>query len=39
MPRKSDNIPINNELLDRRVKLTKDDKDLIAYLREEDGIS
>lgn len=39
MPRKSDNIAINNELLDRRVKLTKDDKDLIAYLREEDGTS
>jgi transposase-like protein len=39
MPRKSDNIPINNELLDRRVKLTKDDKELIVYLREEDGIS
>jgi hypothetical protein len=39
MPRKSDNICINNELLDRRVKLTKDDKDLIAYLREEDGTS
>ena len=39
MPRISDIIPINNELLDRRVKLTKEDKKLIAYLREEDGIS
>lgn len=39
MPRISDSIPIKNELLDRRVKLTKDDKELIAYLREEDGTS
>jgi hypothetical protein len=39
MPRISDNIPINNELLDRRVKLTKEDKELITYLREEDGTS
>jgi transposase len=39
MPRISDTIIINNELLDRRVKLTKEDKDLIAYLREEDGTS
>jgi hypothetical protein len=28
MPRKSDIIPINNESLDRRVKLTKEDKEL-----------
>ena len=39
MPRTSDTIPINNELLDRRVKLTKEDKNLIFYLREEDGTS
>lgn len=39
MPRISDIIPINNELLDRRVKLTKEDKKLIVYLREEDGTS
>lgn len=39
MPRLSDSIAINNELLDRRVKLTKDDKELIFYLREEDGTS
>lgn len=30
MPRKSDNIPINNEKLDRRVKLSSDDKALIV---------
>lgn len=39
MPRKSDSIPINNERLDRRVKLTKDDKELIKWLREEEQIS
>jgi transposase-like protein len=39
MPRISDTIPINNEILDKRVKLTKEDKDLIIYLREEDGTS
>ena len=39
MPRKSDTIPINNELLDRRVKLTQDDKNLIVWLREEEQIS
>jgi hypothetical protein len=39
MPRISDTISIKNELLDRRVKLTKDDKDLIIYLREEEGTS
>lgn len=39
MPRISDIIPINNEILDRRVKLTKEDKELIIYLREEDGTS
>ena len=39
MPRKSDLIPINNEKLDRRVKLTEDDKKLIVWLREEEQIS
>ena len=39
MPRKTDTIPINNELLDRRVKLTQDDKKLIVWLREEEQIS
>ena len=39
MPRKSDLIPINNEKLDRRVKLTEDDKKLIIWLREEEQIS
>jgi DeoR/GlpR family transcriptional regulator of sugar metabolism len=39
MPRKSDTIPINNEFLDRRVKLTQDDKNLIVWLREEEQIS
>ena len=39
MPRISDTIPINNELLDKRIKLTKQDKELIFYLREEDGTS
>lgn len=39
MPRKTDTIPINNELLDKRVKLTQDDKKLIVWLREEEQIS
>jgi DeoR/GlpR family transcriptional regulator of sugar metabolism len=39
MPRISDNIPINNPKLDRRVKLTADDKELIKWLREEEQIS
>ena len=39
MPRKSDLIPINNEKLDRRVKLTADDKKLIVWIREEEQIS
>jgi transposase-like protein len=39
MPRKTDTIPINNELLDRRVKLTKEDKEMIIWLREEEQIS
>lgn len=39
MPRKTDYIPINNELLDRRVKLTKEQKELIVWLREEEQIS
>lgn len=32
MPRKSDSIPINNEKLDRRVKLTQEEKDEIFQL-------
>jgi hypothetical protein len=39
MPRKSDTISINNEKLDRRVKLTTDDKELVKWLREEEKIS
>lgn len=39
MPRKSDIIPIKNEKLDRRVKLTDDDKKLVVWLREEEQIS
>ena len=39
MPRISDSIPINNEKLDRRVKLTEDDKKLVVWLREEEKIS
>jgi hypothetical protein len=39
MPRISDKISINNEKLDRRVKLTADDKELIIWLREEEQIS
>ena len=39
MPRKSDIMPINNEKLDRRVKLTLDDKELILWLRKEEEIS
>jgi hypothetical protein len=39
MPRKSDTIPINNEKLDRRVKLTLEDKELVKWLREEEQIS
>ena len=39
MPRISDSIPINNEKLDRRVKLTADDKELVKWLREEEQIS
>jgi hypothetical protein len=39
MPRITDNIPINNELLDKRVKLTKEQKELIFWLREEEQIS
>jgi transposase InsO family protein len=37
MPRKTDSIPINNELLDRRVKLTKAQKAEIFMNR--DGLS
>jgi len=39
MPRKSDAIPINNEKLDRRVKLTAEDKELVKKIREEQQIS
>lgn len=39
MPRISDTIAINNELLDKRIKLTKEDKELIFYLRETDETS
>jgi len=39
MPRLSDSIPIKNEKLDRRVKLTADDKELVKWLREEEQIS
>lgn len=34
MPRKSDTIPINNEFLDRRVKLTQENKTRIKELYE-----
>ena len=39
MPRLSDTIPIKNEKLDRRVKLTSEDKELVKWLREEEQIS
>ena len=39
MPKKVDKIAINNEALDRRVKLTKEDKELVRWLREEEQIS
>ena len=39
MPRISDTIAINNENLDRRVKLTAEDKELVKLLREEEQIS
>jgi DeoR/GlpR family transcriptional regulator of sugar metabolism len=39
MPRISDKIPINNPKLDRRIKLTAEDKELIKWLREEEQIS
>ena len=39
MPRISDTIAINNEKLDRRVKLTAEDKELVKLLREEEQIS
>jgi DNA-binding XRE family transcriptional regulator len=39
MPRISDTIAINNETLDRRVKLTAEDKELVKLLREEEQIS
>lgn len=39
MPRISDNVAINNEKLDRRVKITAEDKELVKWLREEEQIS
>jgi hypothetical protein len=39
MPRISDTVAINNEKLDRRVKLTTEDKELVKWLREEEQIS
>jgi hypothetical protein len=39
MPRKSDIVSIKNEKLDRRVKLTLQDKELVKWLREEEQIS
>lgn len=39
MPRISDTIPINNEKLDRRVKISAEDKELVKWLREEEQIS
>ena len=39
MPRLSDTIPIKNEKLDRRIKLTAEDKELVIWLREEEQIS
>ena len=39
MPRISDNIAINNEALDRRVKITAEDKELVKWLRAEEKIS
>jgi hypothetical protein len=39
MPRISDTVPINNEKLDRRVKISADDKELVKWLREEENIS
>jgi hypothetical protein len=39
MPRISDTVAIKNELLDRRVKLTAEDKLLVIWLREEEQIS
>jgi DNA-binding XRE family transcriptional regulator len=39
MPRKSDTVAINNEKLDRRVKLMAQDKELVKWLREEEEIS
>jgi len=39
MPRISDTIAIKNEKLDRRVKLTSEDKELVKWLRQEEQIS
>ena len=39
MPRISDTIAIKNEKLDRRFKLTAEDKELVIWLREEEQIS
>lgn len=39
MPYKSEKIKIEGTKLDRRRKLTEDQKDLIRWLREEEGLS
>lgn len=39
MPRISDLIPINNEKLDKRVKLTKEQKQTILSIREKEALS
>lgn len=39
MPYKSEKIKIAGTKLDRRRKLTEDQKDLIRWLREEEGLS
>jgi DNA-binding XRE family transcriptional regulator len=39
MPYLSEKIKIENTQFDRRIKLTSDDKELIKWLREEEGIS
>lgn len=39
MPYKSEKILIEKTVYDKRIKLTQDDKNLILWLREEEGIS
>lgn len=39
MPSKIDSIPINNELFDKRVKLTFNQKQEVIYIREKQQIS